>query len=276
MKQLLGKIRIKDQLILIVFSIIALFPIIIILMNSFKSRTAIFKTPYQLPSAETLSLVGYETVQSKANFGLYYMNSLIVTIGAILFIILFGSMVAFAFSQYEFRLKKVMKVFFLLGILIPIRLGSVSILNIILSLNLIDTLTALILVYIAQGLPMAILILSSFMETIPRELIDAARIDGANEFLVYKTILPLIFPALGTVSAFTMLPIWNDLWFPLILIYAEEKRTVTLGTLQFMGQFSSDWNALLAALTIAIVPVLIMYFVFSRKILGNMTLGAIK
>ena len=268
--------HIIQHFLLIVFSIIALFPIVLVVMNSFKDRSAIFKTPYNLPNSSTVSLIGYQTVNERSTFGLYYFNSIVVTASAIFFVMFFGSMVAFAFSQYNFRLKNSLKLFFLLGILIPIRLGSVSILELIVHLGLANTLLALIVVYIAQCLPLAILILTQFMETIPHELIDAARIDGANEFRVYLTILPLVTPALGTVGAFTMLPVWNDVWFPLILSSGDQVKTVTLGALEFMGEFTSDWNALLAALTLSIVPILIAYFVFSRKILGNLTIGAIK
>ncbi len=276
MRHVVKRLHLKEHIFLIIFSIIALVPIIIVLLNSFKERMAIFLTPYNLPTFDTFSLIGYQTVNERATFGLYYLNSIVVTLSAIFFILFFGSMVAFAFSQYQFILKKALKIFFLLGILIPIRLGSVSILNIILSLGLIDNLIALIIVYIAQGLPLAILIITQFMETIPHELIDAARIDGASEFRVFTTILPLEKPALATVAVFAMLPIWNDLWFPLILTSGGKNKTVTLGAIQFMGQFSSDWNALLAALTLSIVPVIIMFFIFSRKIFGSLTIGAFK
>ena len=258
------------------FSFIAVFPITIVIMNSLKNRVAIFKTPYQFPNTGSFSLIGFETVNKQGNFGLYYFNSITVTGISIFFIIFFGSMIAFVLAQYKFPGRQILRIFFLLGILIPIRLGSVSILNLCIMFKIVNTLLALILVYIAQGLPIAILILTMFMEQIPRDLIDAARLDGASEFRVYKTILPLIGPALWTVAAFAMLPIWNDLWFPLILAPGEKTRTVTLGALNFMGQFASDWNALLSALTISIIPVLIIYFLLARRIVGSVTIGSIK
>ena len=114
------------------------------------------------------------------------------------------------------------------------------------------------------------------MSQVPSELKDAARVDGASEYRVFWLILPIIRPATGTVSAISIIPMWNDLWFPLVLAPGEATRTVTLGAQQFMGQFSNDWNALLAALSLSSVPVLIIYFICSKQLLQGLTAGAIK
>jgi len=137
-------------------------------------------------------------------------------------------------------------------------------------------LLALILVYTAQGLPLSVFILSQFMRQVPGEIKDSARIDGANEYRIFTLVIPLIRPAMATVAIMTMIPIWNDLWFPLILTSSPKMYTVTVGAQQFMGQFANDWNAILAALSLAALPVLALYFVFSRQILRGLTTGAIK
>ena len=184
---------------------------------------------------------------------------------------------AFALAEYTFPGNNLLRLFFLLlGIIIPIRLGSVSLLRLIVSLDLIGTLWALIVVYIAGGLPLAVFILTQFMSQVPGELKDAARVDGASEYRVFWLILPIIRPATGTVSAISIIPMWNDLWFPLVLAPGEATRTVTLGAQQFMGQFSNDWNALLAALSLSSVPVLIIYFISSKQLLQGLTAGALK
>ncbi len=212
-----------------------------------------------------------------ANFVGYFSNSLIVTLGALFFVLLTGSMAAFALAEYRFKGNTLMALYLALGIMIPIRLGTIGILRLVLALDLMDTLLALILVYTAQGLPLAIFILSEFMRSVSKELKDAARVDGLSEYMIYFRIaLPLIRPAVATVAVFTMIPIWNDLWFPLILTSSESTRTITLGTQQFIGQFVTDWNAVLAALTLAIVPVLILYAIFSRQLVRGITSGAVK
>lgn len=264
------------HLILISFCLLALAPLAVVFINAFKTRDAIFSEPYALPTQETFSLVGFETVQKQADFLLYYRNSAIITMASLALILLFGAMISFALAQYEFPGNNLILVYALIGLIIPIRIGSVSLLRLIVSLNLVNTHLALILIYIAQGLPLAIFVLTPFMRQLPRDLLDAARVDGANELRVFRLILPLVRPALATVAAFTVIPIWNDLWFPLIIAPGQATRTVTLGAMQFIGQFASDWNALLAALTIAAVPIILLYLVFSRQVMGGLTSGAIK
>ncbi len=262
--------------ILLAYTAFALFPIVLILINSFKTRKAIFKSPYALPDPETWSTVGYETVFKRANFPDYFRNSLIVTLGALALILLAGTMAAWALSEYRFPGNSLMGLYLALGIMIPIRLGTVSILRLCVKLGIVDTLLALILVYTASGLPLAIFVLTNFMKQVPRDLKDAARVDGASEYRIYRMILPLVRPAIGTVAVFNMIPIWNDLWFPLILAPSERNKTVTLGAQTFLGQFVSDWNAVLASLTLSAVPVVILYILFSRQLIRGLTAGAVK
>jgi raffinose/stachyose/melibiose transport system permease protein len=262
---------------LIIYALLALSPIVLIVVNSFKSRNAIFGAPLSLPGPTTFSLIGYTSVLGKANFALYFANSLMVTVGSLAFILFFGAMAAWALTEYRFRGNTLLALYLAIGIMVPIRLGSVSILKLTASLGLVNTLWALILVYTAMGLPLAIFILSEFIQQIPREMRDAARIDGASEYRIFwSVILPLIRPALATVAVFTMVPIWNDLWFPLILAPGKSTQTVTLGVQQFIGQYITDWNAVLAALSLALAPILVLYVIFSRSLVRGITAGAVK
>jgi raffinose/stachyose/melibiose transport system permease protein len=263
--------------VLIAYTLIALFPVFIVIINSFKSRNAIFRMPMQVPTPETFSLIGYETVINQGNFLLYFQNSLIVTVVSIALVLVFGAMAAFALSEYRFRGNTLMGLYLALGIMIPIRLGTVSILELMVAGGLVNTLTSLILVYTAQGLPLAVFILSEFMKQVSDDLKNAGRIDGLSEYRIFfRLVLPLVRPAMATVAVFTMIPIWNDLWFPLILAPAEETKTVTLGAQMFIGQYVTNWNAVLAALSLAILPVLILYFFFSRQLIRGITAGAVK
>jgi raffinose/stachyose/melibiose transport system permease protein len=262
---------------LLTYTLIALFPVFVIVINSFKSRKAIFADPLALPVPGNFDWVGYETVLKQGDFFLYFQNSLIVTVGSLFFVLLFGAMAAFALSEYRFKGNTLMGLYLALGIMIPIRLGTVAILEIMVATQLVNTLTALILVYTAQGLPLAIFILSEFMKSVSDDLKNAGRIDGLSEYRIFfSLVLPLVRPAMATVAVFTMIPIWNDLWFPLILAPSEEVKTVTLGAQVFIGQFVTNWNAVLAALSLAIVPVLILYLIFSRQLIRGITAGAVK
>ena len=262
---------------LILYTLIALFPVFVILINSFKTRRAIFREPLALPNNETFSLVGYETVMKQGDFFLYFQNSMIVTVASLFFILLFGAMAAYALSEYRFRGNMLMGLYLALGIMIPIRIGTVAILEMMVATGLVNTLWALILVYTAQGLPLAVFILSEFMRQVSDDLKNAGRIDGLSEYTIFfRLVLPLVRPAMAAVAVFNMIPIWNDLWFPLILAPAEQTKTLTLGSQVFIGQFVTDWNAVLSALSMAILPVLILYVIFSRQLIRGLTSGAVK
>ena len=262
---------------LFLYACLAIGPIALVVMNSFKSRRAIFGSPLAPPTDATFTLIGYDSVLSKADFGQYFLNSLTVTVASLVFVVFLGAMAAWALTEYRFRGNTLLGLYMAIGIMVPIRLGSVAILKMMVGLGLVNTLPALILVYTAMGLPLAIFILSEFIHQVPRDLRDAARCDGVSEYRIFlAVILPLIRPAIATVAVFTMVPIWNDLWFPLILAPGRETQTVTLGVQQFIGQYVTDWNAVLAALSLAIAPILVLYVLFSRSLVRGLTAGAVK
>jgi raffinose/stachyose/melibiose transport system permease protein len=259
------------------YTIIALFPVVLVILNSFKTKKAIFTDPLGLPVGKAFSAIGYANVLAKGDFATYFANSFTVTVVALLLIVLLGAAAAHALSEYRFPGNGFLSVYLIIGIMVPIRLGTVAILQMMVQLHLVNTLTALILVYTAQGLPVAVFILTEFMRTLSRDIKDSARIDGLSEYRIFfEVVLPLIRPVLATVAVFSMIPIWNDLWFPLILAPGSETRTVTLGVQQFIGQYTVNWNAVLAALTLAIVPVLLLYAFFSRQLIRGITSGAVK
>jgi len=265
------------HLALVVYTLVAVLPVILVVMNSFKTRKAIFASPLTPPLPGTFSLNGYMTVATQGDFLSYFGNSLTVTLATLFFVLLFGAMAAFALSEYRFRLNTALGLTLALGIMVPIRLGTVAILQMMVAAGLVNTLTALILVYTAQGLPLAVFILSEFMRGVSDDLKNAGRIDGLSEYRVFFVlVLPLVRPALATVAVFTMIPIWNDLWFPLILAPGEATKTVTLGAQLFLGQYVTNWEAVLAALSLAILPILVLYALFSRQLIAGITAGAVK
>jgi raffinose/stachyose/melibiose transport system permease protein len=263
--------------ILLAYTALALFPILLTLMNSVKSRMAIFGSPLAPPTPATFSLIGYQKVFSDSAVTSYFFNSLAVTLVTVCAVLLIGAMAAWGLSEYRFKGNTLLKLYLSIGIMVPIRLGSVAILKLMVDFHLVNTLTALILIYSAQGLPLAIFILSEFIEQIPRDLREAARCDGLSEYAIFFwIILPLLRPAVATVAVFTMIPVWNDLWFPLLISNGEGKQTITLGIQQFIGQYIIDWNSVLAALSVAIIPILILYVIFSRQLIRGLTSGAVK
>jgi raffinose/stachyose/melibiose transport system permease protein len=262
--------------VLIGYTFIALFPIVLIVMNSFKARGAIFGAPLAPPSAATFSVIGYDTITKRGEFPTWLSNSVIVTGAVLVLVLVLGSMAAFALARYRFPGSRMLGLYLAIGIMIPIRLGTVSILNLVVGLGLGNTLLALILVYTAAGLPLAVFVLSNFFREVPRELEDAARVDGAGHFRIFGMVVQLARPAIAVVGILTMIPVWNDLWWPLILAPGRSTATLTLGTQQFLGQFVSDFNAVLAALTIAMIPMLVLYVVFNRQFIRGLMGGALK
>jgi raffinose/stachyose/melibiose transport system permease protein len=258
---------------LIVFALIAVAPVLLIILNSFKTTREIFSDPFALPNAETFSVAGYERVFDRGRFVANYRNSLIVTVATTGLTLVLGTFAAFGLTEYKVRITPILGGFFSIGIMLPIRLGTVPILKTMISWRLMDTLTALILVYTAMSLPLAVALLSTYFRSVPADLKEAARIDGAGELRTMRIVLPLVRPGLAAVASVTMLPVWNDLWFPLILAPSPEHQTVTLGVQQFVGQFLNDYPALLGALTLGAVPLVVLFTVFSRQFIRGLSQG---
>ncbi len=267
--------KILTYLILTIWSVIVLFPIWTLVVNSFKTQKDIFKDPFGLPPHFTLA--GYQAVWSTGRFDLYFFNTVYVTAISLFFILFFGSMAAYALVKWKSRVTGVLYIFFIAGLMIPIRLGTIDLLRLIIALHLQDTLWSLIPVYIAMGMPIATFVLTAFIRTLPNEMFDAAKVDGASEWNIYTMIvLPLLRPALATVAIFNMIKIWNDFWFPLIFIRAEQSRTVALGVSLLFGQYHTDWNRALSVLSLAALPLLILYVILSREFIKGLTAGAVK
>lgn len=261
--------------ILTFWSFVVLFPIWTMIVNSFKPKRDIFRDPFGLP--KTWTLEGYQNALSAGRFDLYFRNSLIVTVTSIVLILFLGSLAAYALARWKSRLANIIYIFFVLGLLIPIRLGTLSIIEIVKALGVNDTLAGLIPVYVAMGIPIAILVLTVFIRSLPKDLIDAASIDGASEWQIYRTIIvPLIRPAMATVAIFNLIPVWNDFWFPLILVRQEAARTVPLGVSLLFGQYQTNWNNILSALSLASLPIIILYLLMASQFIKGLTAGAVK
>jgi raffinose/stachyose/melibiose transport system permease protein len=263
-------------IILTAWSLLVLFPIWTMLINSFKPQREIFRDPFGIP--KTFTTAGYHNVWIAGNFDIYFRNSIFVTVVSIFLILLVGSLAAYALANWRSRFANIIYLFFVAGLMIPIRLGTINIFQIIISLNLNGSILSLIPVYIAMGMPIAAFVLTAFIRSIPHELVEAARVDGASKIQIYfRIILPLIRPALATVAIFNLIPIWNDLWFPLIFLRgAENHRTVTLGVSLLFGQYQTNWTNILSTLSLSAIPLLVLYLLMSKQFIKGLTAGAVK
>src|SRR5579875_1995827 len=252
-----------------------LYPLLVVVFSAFKSTNEIFANPFAPPSS--LALDNFGEVWTGTEFPQYLLNSVIVTAGSVIAILICGTMAAYAIARYEFRGNGLVLMFFLSGLMVPLKLAIIPLFVQLDTLHLLDTRIGLILVYAAMGLPSAVFILTGFLRTLPGELEQAARIDGASEGRVMLQImLPLARPAMVIAAIQNAVPIWNDFFFPLVFITTESRKTLPQGLTVFMGEYNTDWGVLFAGLLLAALPVTLVYIVLSRQFIAGLTQGAIK
>ncbi len=263
------------QIILIGYVIVIIYPILNLLLSSFKTTREIFTNPFSFPAEWRFS--NYVKVWQKGGFDMYFVNSIVITAIAMALVLLFGSMAANGIARYNYKMKMVVYLLFLSGIVLPLKAAIIPLFLLIKNLHLTDNRLSLILIFAAMGLPSTVFILSGFMKTIPKELEYAARIDGCNDLVIFqKIVIPLSMPSITLVTIYNIVPIWNDFFFPLIFISTDSKKTLPLGVASFFGQYQIAWDLIFAALSIAIVPMIIVYLFMSRYFIKGMTAGAVK
>ena len=250
-------------------------PLYFMILSSLKTTREIFQRPFGLPATPVWQ--NYAAVWQAAHFSTYFRNSIVVTVASMVLILVAGTLAAYALGRYRFPGNDWIFLYFLTGIMVPIRLAIVPLFVLMRDLNLLGTHWSLILVYAASGLPSAIFILTGFFRTLPRDLDSAARIDGAGELnVLVRVMLPLVRPALAIVTVYNIIPIWNDFFFPLLFLHENRLKTLPLGLTVFFGEYATNWALLFAGLTLAAAPVIGLYVLMSQQFIKGLTAGAIK
>jgi len=269
------RMHLSSHVVLIFWTFLVLFPLWTMVINSFKFKFDIYTDPFGLP--KKWNFESYVSVITDGDFFLYFRNSLFVTLGSIFLVLLFGAMASYALVNWKHKASRFLYLFFIAGMMLPIKIGSIRLLQLIKGLGLLNTLWGLFPVYTAMGLPIAVFVLTEFIRQIPTELTEAAVIDGAKRSKVFTIIiLPLLRPALATVAIYNLIPFWNDLWFPLIFINQDAHKTLLLGVTRLFGQYMTDWSRILAVLTLSAIPVLVLYLTMSKNFIRGLTAGAVK
>lgn len=258
---------------LLFFALLAIGPILVILINSFKTSEGIFTGPLKLPNSDTFTLDGFKRAVAQGNFVRNYVNSTIITVGATLLTVICSCLAAYGITEYTTKLSKMIAGLFTIGIMLPVTLGTIVIIKMMVKFNILNTHISLILVYVGIFVPLGVILMVTNFRTISNELKEAARIDGANEFKTFLIVLPLVMPGVAAVAAITMLPVWNDLWFPLILTAGPKTQTLTLGIQQFVGTYNNDWQALLAGLVLSAIPLILLFTIFSKQFIKGLSDG---
>ena len=263
------------QIILVANTVLMLAPIGIMLISGFKTQSEIFTQPFALPNFGNLT--NFLAIWENTNFLRYLFNSVLVTGSSMVLILVLGTMAAYAIARYEFFGASIVLLFFLAGLTLPLKLAIIPLFILMRDLGILNNQLSLIAVYVAMGLPSTVFIMTSFIRTLPNELEDAARMDGASELrIMWSVMLPLARPAMVIAAIQNLVPIWNDFFFPLIFIQNDDLKTLPQGLTAFMGEYITNFGVLYAGLTLSALPIIIVYIVLSRQFINGMTQGAIK
>lgn len=255
---------------------IAVIPFLYMFSTSLKDQIYVFEIPPKfIPEAPTIQ--NYVAAWSASNFKLYFSNSLIVAVSTVILVVLFSSMLAYVFARYRFPGNSILFYSLLITLMIPSIVYLIPEFILIKKLHLLDSLIGLILIYTSSQLPMFTFLLKGFFAEIPRELEDAAKIDGCNMVRIYwQIMLPLARPALATVCIFSFLFSWDEFVVALTMINDVNKRTLPVALAMFQGQYFTKWGLVFAASIIAIMPVIAVFIIFQRHFVKGIVTSGLK
>ncbi len=256
----------------IIWLVIAFYPILYMIMTSLRSQTGFFAESPWLPPTHP-SLTNYQDVLDN-DFGLYFTNSLFVTVISVVLIVAVSLFAAYAISKIRNRFTQFVFNLFLLGLAIPLQATIIPIYAMITNMHLYDTLFALILPYVAFGIPLSVLVLVTYIRDIPKELHESMILDGAGHFQILRSlVLPLSRPAIITVIIYQTIQVWNGFLFPLVLTQSPNIRLLPLALWNFQGQFTTNVPAIMAAVILSATPIILLYIFGRRQLLGGLIAG---
>ena len=273
-------VKIIDYFILVIFSVVIVVPLIWILGNAVKSDKDVrVNMANLLPSSGEWEFSNFSNAWQRGNIGQSVLNSLIISIISVFFILIVSYLIAYAIARIQYKGSEIIFALFVSMMMVPLaQVVMIPQYKLITSMNMVNTYQGVILLYVAGGIPFSVFLLSSFLRTIPIEIDKAAAIDGCNKIqIITKILLPLSKPGLATVIIFESMSIWNDYFTPLIYLQSAEMRTITLALKNFMGQWGLvDYNRLFAAIAMVTFPIVIVYIIFQKQFISGLTSGSVK
>ena len=250
-------------------------PFVWVAVMSLRTTPEILDSPFALPSR--LHFEKFADAWTRSNYGTYFWNSTIVVVTAVTLLTIIGAMLAHALARFRFRGSRLVRFVILSGLILPPQLLILSLFQILVELHLYNTLTGLIMVYVAGHLAITVYILEGFFAQIPQDLFDAARMDGYSDLEIFWRItLPIGTPALFTTVTLNFIMLWNEFLYAVVLLTDDDKRTLPLGIMHFMGSHQLDIGMLATGLMIAIGPIILLYGFFSEIMIKGMTAGAVR
>lgn len=261
---------------LLIGAIFAAFPALWMLMNSFKPNTEIFAYPPKFISS-TFSFDAYKIIMTNPDKIRFFTNSYFISVSVTLFTLIVAILAAYSFSRYDYKLKKTLNVVIISVQAVPPITLLIPYFGLIVILGMYNSYRALILTYMVFTLPYAILMLTGYFNTLPKELDEAVMVDGASPFYaLWKILVPIAKPGIVSVGIYTFMQAWNEFLFALTLTKTIDKRTVPIGIQQLMGQHSYEWNEMMAMSILGCLPVLFIFLFFQRYFKGGLTTGSVK
>lgn len=267
--------KVLFRIVMVVLAVIYGFPLAWMVLSSFKSNRETFRNPLALPTSIDLGV--WADAWRIGNLGRYALNSALVTTATVVLILTLAGLAAYAFSRFEFGGSSLLLGLLLAGLLMPLQSYFVAQSELFDALGLKDTRWALILPYTAMGLPLAVYLLKAFLDGLPGELFDAARLDGCGDVRMFTAlVLPLLRPGLATVAIFSALNAWNEFLLALLYISDDELKTLPTGLLAFSSRYTTDYQLLFSALSIVTLPMVAVYVAFHRQVTAGLTEGAVR
>ena len=267
--------RLIINLVVALFSVTCIYPVIWMIYSSLKTGPEFNRNILALP--EKLNFENYVKAFKMGKIGLYSLNSLFNAVVSCALVILFAFIVGYFIARYKFRGRKLIYTMFLFGMLVPIHALLVPVFIQYKNFGLFDNRLTLIIPYVALGMPFAIFLMEGFIKTVPKELEEAAYIDGSNFFsTMFRVVFPVCKPTLVTIGILSFLDGWNEYPFALVLIRSDTLKTISLGLLNFNGQYSKEYTIQMAGLIMAMIPIIVIYAIMNKQIIQGMTGGAVK
>lgn len=258
----------------LVLVLICVTPVVYIIIGGFRTNSQITRDPAGMPNPWNFE--NYKTVFASNTFWSELVNSLIVSLGTMVGVVVLALMVSFVIARYRFRLNKALYSLFAAGMMFPITVAITPLYLLLRNLHLINSHLGIVLPQIAFGLPQAIIIMVPFLKSIPLELEEAAELDGCSRLgFFFRMVLPLSGPGVATVAILTFVSSWNAYMLPLFLLNDSSKYTLPLGVQMFSSQHSVDTAQVLAFTSLSMIPALICFTIFQKKIVGGLA-GAVK
>ena len=250
-------------------------PLLWVVSMSLRTTAEIFKSPYGLPSPAHWEK--FADAWTKSNYATYFWNSTVTVVTAVILVTVIGAMAAHCLARYHFRGSRLVRFLILSGLVLPPQLLILALFQILLEVHLYNTLTGLVLVYVATHVAVTVYILEGFFAQIPQDLFDAARIDGYSDFEIFwRVTVPVGMPAIFTTVMLNFIILWNEFLFAVVLLTDDNKRTLPLGIMHFTGSHQLDVGMAATGLMIAIVPIIAIYAFFSETMIKGMTAGAVR